>query len=509
MKKRLIAMTLACSVVLAMTGCGNSGNSNTDGASSAATTAAAAEEAASDWENDPQAFVYGINVDDYVELPANYNAMSVEVAAPAEPTDEEVESQMQLGYESSRELVEVRGRTVVQEGDIANIDYVGRMDGEVFDGGSAEAYDLEIGSGTFIDGFEAGLVGANVGDDVTLNLTFPEEYGDTTKAGKDVQFDVHINSIMEYEPLTDELIARMGQTDEFGNAITTIDEYRAYTKAQIQEQIDADYANEVSAAISQQLVDTCVFKQDPPKAMVDRIYDSFIEQLSYTASMYGMDLETLMSLYGYDADSYEEEIRNQSADQAKEIIALQAVAVKEGLALTDEQFDAQLQEAIDGMNTSGAEVTEETEEVSEDGNTEVVVAEAEEVTEEEVVTEETAEGATDAAAAADEADASEAGSTGAAPMTRDDFPQSEILSYREYLDRQEALRFLREKTTVTAPAADEGATDAAADATAEGPAAAEEPAAAEGATDAAATDSAAAADSAAAGATAADAAEAE
>ena len=218
MKKRLIALTMACSVLLAMTGCGAGGKEES---AASATTSAAAEAEEIDWENDPMAYLSGIKVSDYVELPANYNAMSVEVEPARTATEEEVEDQVQAGYKQHREAVET-SRTVVKEGDVANIDYVGTMDGKEFDGGSAEDYDLEIGSGSFIEGFEEGLIDHKVGEEVTLELTFPDDYGDTTKAGKDVQFDVTINSIKEYEPLSDELVTRMGETDEFGNAITTV-----------------------------------------------------------------------------------------------------------------------------------------------------------------------------------------------------------------------------------------------------------------------------------------------
>ena len=170
MKKKLIALTLACSVILAMTGCGQGASGSNEESSSAATTSAPAEEAAIDWENDPTAYVSGINVSDYVELPANYNALSVEVEPAAAVTDEQVEQQVQMAYEQSRETVEVTGRSTVQEGDVVNIDYVGKMDGEEFDGGSAEGYDLEIGSGSFIEGFEDGLIGAKKNQTVTITI---------------------------------------------------------------------------------------------------------------------------------------------------------------------------------------------------------------------------------------------------------------------------------------------------------------------------------------------------
>jgi trigger factor len=172
----------------------------------------------------------------------------------------------------------------------------------------------------------------------------------------------------------------------------------------------------VSSAITQALVDACTFKQDPPAAMVERIYQSFIEQLTYTAQMYGLDLKTLMTLYGSTEDTYEQDIRNEALAQTKQIIALQAVAEKENLLISDKDFEAELQEAVDRMNAGSSAG-----EASTEGDT--------------------------AAAAAEPVYSS-----------IEDVPQSESESYREYLDRQEAIRFLNEKTTITEPAAEEGAT---------------------------------------------------
>ena len=198
MKKRAVAAVLAAVIVTAMTGCGSSGTQTTESATAATTVEAATEVAAEEeWMNDPTAYLSGITASDYVDFPADYASLTVEVAPAAEVTDEEVEAMIDSQRQAKRELKEVTRRTTVQEGDVVNIDYVGRIDGEEFDGGSAEGYNLEIGSNSFIEGFESGLVGQKVGDTVTLELTFPEDYGDSTKAGVDAEFEVTINSIHE------------------------------------------------------------------------------------------------------------------------------------------------------------------------------------------------------------------------------------------------------------------------------------------------------------------------
>ena len=193
MKKRAAAAILAAVIVTAMTGCGNSGG-KTESAAAATTEETAEVASEEEWMTDPTAYLSGITASDYVDLPADYASLTVEVEPPAAVTDEEVESMIDNQRQAKRELKEVTKRTKVQEGDIVNIDYVGRINGEEFDGGSAEGYDLEIGSGSFIEGFEDGLIDQKVGDTVTLELTFPEDYGDSTKAGVDAEFEVTINS---------------------------------------------------------------------------------------------------------------------------------------------------------------------------------------------------------------------------------------------------------------------------------------------------------------------------
>ncbi|MBR3164748.1 MAG: FKBP-type peptidyl-prolyl cis-trans isomerase, partial [Lachnospiraceae bacterium] len=121
-----------------------------------------------EWQTEPTAYLSGINAADYVELPADYAALTVEVEPVTEVTDEDVENKIVELRENRKELQEVSGRTTVEEGDTVNIDYVGRIDGEEFAGGSDSGYDLTIGSGSFIEGFESGLIGHEVGETVTL-----------------------------------------------------------------------------------------------------------------------------------------------------------------------------------------------------------------------------------------------------------------------------------------------------------------------------------------------------
>ena len=366
MKKRTLAAVMTAVIVLAMTGCGNTG-AKTESAA-AATTQEAAEEVAEkeEWMTEPTAYLSGITASDYVDLPADYASMTVEVEPVTEVTDEEVEAMIDQQRQAKRELQEVTKRNKVQEGDVVNIDYVGRIDGEEFDGGSAEGYNLEIGSGSFIDGFEDGLVGHKVGETVTLELTFPENYADSTKAGVDAEFDVTINSIQQYEvpKLTDQFVTELGITDDFGNAVNTVDGLRTYVRNYLVENYESQYTQRLEEAIRNSLYEKSTFKKE--------------------------------LAYGSTEDSYEQDIKDMASESIKKNIILKAIGDKEGLSMSDDDFQAELEVAISNSGyTSG-----------------------------------------------------------------DDVPREDQESYREILDRRKVMDFLKSKTTVNAPAAEEGSTGA-------------------------------------------------
>ena len=399
MKKRALTAAMALALVMAMTGCGNTG-ANTESATAATTQEAAAEVAAEEeWMTNPTAYLSGINAADYVDLPANYSSLTVEVEPVKEVTDEEVEDLINKEREARRELKEVTNRKKVKEGDVVNIDYVGRIDGEEFDGGSAEGYDLEIGSGSFIDGFEDGLIGQTVGDTVTLELTFPENYGDSTKAGVDAEFDVTINSIQQYEvpDLTNQFVIDLGITDDFNNSVSTVEELRTFIRNYLVESNESQYTQRLEEAIKNALFATSTLKKDVPEAMVERTNEVITTELTnYAASTYGIDLKTFMMVGGSTEGSYEQDIRDMAVQSVQKNIILKAIGDKEGIVMTDDEFQAELETAVSNSGFTSVE----------------------------------------------------------------EVPVEDVESYREILDRRAIMNFLRSKTTVVAPAAQEGATTA-------------------------------------------------
>ena len=404
MKKRALTAAMALALVMAMTGCGNTG-AQTESATAATTQEAAAEVAAEEeWMTNPTAYLSGINAADYVDLPANYSSLTVEVEPVKEVTDEEVEDLINKEREARRELKEVTNRKKVKEGDVVNIDYVGRIDGEEFDGGAAEGYDLEIGSDSFIDGFEDGLIGQTVGDTVTLELTFPENYGDSTKAGVDAEFDVTINSIQQFvvPDLTDQFVVELGFVEEPNNVpVTTVEELRTYERNQLVESGERDYTRRFIGAIKKALLANAVFKKDVPAAMVERKNETFIREITAEVEKnYGeigvTDIRSYCIAKDLSEDAFMQDIMDMAVNEVKTDIILYAIGDKEGLLLTDDDFEAASQKWA-----------------SFNGYTSV-----------------------------------------------EEIPEESVEAYRESLDLNEVLYFLRSKTTVVAPAAQEGATAA-------------------------------------------------
>ncbi len=291
----------------------------------------------------PQAYLNGINVADYVTL-GNYKGVEVSVDA-AVVTDEYMDSYIDYVLQSNMIKTEITDRPV-QEGDIVNIDYEGKIDGVAFDGGTAQGYDLTIGSGSFIDGFEDGLIGAEKGETRDIQVTFPEDYHGTEVAGKDAVFTVTVNSIsVETLPeLTDEFVQGLDV------GASTVEEYRQYVYDLLmeQEQENRD-ANAEVAVLEAVMADSTL--QDPPEDMTDRYYSRLIDNMTYYASMYGYDLETFLTLQG----SSEDAVRESAVEAGKEILTMQAIAEAEGLEVTDEELDAEIEENAQSMGYDDAE----------------------------------------------------------------------------------------------------------------------------------------------------------
>lgn len=275
----------------------------------------------------------GRDVSEYVTV-GNYKGVEVTVA-PLVPEAGEAEAYALNLYQSSvtAENGGIKDRAVAQ-GDTANIDYVGKKDGVAFDGGTDSGYNLGIGSGTFIEGFEEGLVGVKPGETVDLNLTFPENYGSADLAGQKVVFTVTVNYIIpaSAEDMKDEVVAGF-QNEEYSN----LTELNQYANDVVAEYYDAQYQANVQGTLMMEVMNQSVFNEVPEED-VEKYRGIISSELLLYAQYYQIDIDTL-SLYMYGTD-----IATMSQEYAKQALVVQAIANAESLNVSDKELKDRLKE---------------------------------------------------------------------------------------------------------------------------------------------------------------------
>lgn len=292
-------------------------------------------------KNDSAAYLMDFDPNAYVEL-CDYKDIDV-TAVKKTVSDEELAQYVEYVRAYYAELSEITDRTDVQDGDICIIDYVGKIDGEAFEGGTAEDSQLTIGSGQFIDGFESGMIGMQVGETRDLNLKFPENYGSEDLAGKDAVFTVTVKSINEevLPELTEEFVKSV--SEEF----TSVDQFKEKLKADLQADYDDEYDQEVLAEIQQAIQNGSTFN-GAPKAFADRLYSTLVDSLKEQADQYGMDAGTVAYYYyGVDAENYEEGLRTYVNDTlVPQYIMLGAIANKENITVSDKDVDEDIENML-------------------------------------------------------------------------------------------------------------------------------------------------------------------
>ncbi len=293
-----------------------------------------------------------INVDKYVTSIGDYNNLAITTSSRNVITESDVQGYIDYVLEGQSELVK-SNKTTVETGDVVNIDYQGLKDGVAFDGGTDEGYDLTIGSGTFIEGFEDGLIGHQVGEEVSLDLTFPENYGAAELAGKAVVFKVKINYISEHKKpeLNDETVMGYGIEN-----VSNVEEYRNFVNDSLQESADNDYLSMKRDALQQALVDTCTFADVENLGLYDYYVEQIKKQTQTMADNYGVSVDDVISgMYGMDNAQYEESVGEQAKLLVQGALACAKVAKDQKIKLTDEEFNAQLKTDAEAYGYESAE----------------------------------------------------------------------------------------------------------------------------------------------------------
>lgn len=242
-------------------------------------------------------------------------------------TDAELDQRIASILQANPEITEITDRPA-QNGDTVNIDYVGMKDGVAFDGGTAEGYDLELGSDAFIDGFEDGLIGANVGEERSLNLTFPEDYGNADLAGQAVVFDVTVNKIEEKKNaiLDDAFVQRVSD-------FSTVDEFKADTMAALQEEKEQSAAQQVEDDAFAAAVYNSEYSLN--EAAVEQQYNNQLTYYENMFSSYGFTMESYAEMIGQTEDEFKETLHTAAENAIKQQLLIDAVAEKEGLTVED------------------------------------------------------------------------------------------------------------------------------------------------------------------------------
>ncbi len=311
MKKRVIAMILAACTALSMVGCGKLSND-----------------------------VITIN---------QYKGLEIEKQVVAEVTDEDVENSIASTLDQYATYKKIKNRAV-ENGDIITLDYSGKVDGEKFDGGTAEDQELTIGSGQFIPGFEEQLIGHKIGETFDIDVTFPEEYQNSPDlAGKPAVFTVTIDAIKvkKLPELTKKMLKKIGTEAK------TVEEYREQVREDLKKSNEEAAESSHEQALWTALIDNCVVENYPADEY-NEIEAQISSQYGYYAQMYGMEVDAMIEqMFGLTLD---EMVKNLLKQQ----LAVELIAKKEKLDLTDKEYQEKAAAYVEQYGYESVEKLEET-----------------------------------------------------------------------------------------------------------------------------------------------------
>lgn len=338
MMKRSLKLGAVClGMAVLLCACGKGSTESTEAASSETETAQseAVSETVAETE-DTNVYPYEYDVESMVKL-GEYKGLTY-TETDVSVSDDEVESQINSTLTAHATAEQITDRAV-KDGDTVNIDFEGKIDGKTFDGGTASGASLTIGSGTFIDGFEDGLIGVKPGDKTTLKLKFPDEYKTNTDlAGKDVTFDVTVNYIKG-----DDIVPELDDDFVKGlniDGVSNVKEYRAYVKSQLQANKESEAEKSKQSELLQQAVDNAEIKEIPEE-LVTQYATQYIDYYKQYASYFGLELSDFLTQY---MNQTEEEFNQSAQDYGKEragyMLVVSAIAKAEKVdvdALYDEK----------------------------------------------------------------------------------------------------------------------------------------------------------------------------
>lgn len=317
MKKRIYLAMLAACLALTVTGCGESGKTGTDTAETQENSDGKTVEAG------VSRLISVDNVDKYITL-GEYKGLildnTVEVI-----TDDDVQARIDQELQDKAEAVS----DGAQEGDLVTVNYVGTIDGETFDGGTANNYDFIIGNGGMFQEFEQGVVGMKKGETKEISIDFPSDYSDSTLAGKKADYKVTVQNVRRAPELTDEWVTK--NTD-----YTTVEEYREGTRKTLEKEA-RESAGEVLKNTAWNTVLENTEVKEYPEADVENAISEFRKSMEVYAKQADMTLEEFVESQGISQDAFDEQSRQYAEGKVKQNLIVQGIMDAEGLSLDDKE----------------------------------------------------------------------------------------------------------------------------------------------------------------------------
>ena len=280
-----------------------------------------------------------------VEL-GEYKGVEIEKVS-AEVTEEDIEAEIKKVQEQNAREVTVD--RPAENGDTVMIDYEGSVDGELFEGGSAEGYGLVLGSGSFIPGFEDQLVGASAGADVDVHVTFPEAYHADDLAGKEALFKVKVHEVKTKDyPIVD---------DEFAQDVSEFDTLEEY-KEDLKKNLAEKKVQEAKAEKQQKVMDVVVgnAKMDIPEAMVRKSTDDMMNQYAQELGAQGLSMDVYFKYTGMTPQQLAEQLKPQALANIKNRLVLDAIVAAENIEITDDEIEAEIQRLAESWNMEADKV---------------------------------------------------------------------------------------------------------------------------------------------------------
>lgn len=293
----------------------------------------------------PLIFTAKVTVKPEVEL-GEYKGVEV-TKASALVTDDDVEKEVNRELEKNSRLITVEGRPAAS-GDTVTIDFEGFVDGVAFEGGKGTDYDLVLGSGTFIPGFEDQLIGVNAGEDKDVNVTFPEDYNSKDLAGKAALFKVTVKEIKvkELPKLDDEFVKDISEFD-------TVDEYKADIRKKLVDRAEHNAHHENEDNVIRKVVENATV--DIPDVMIEKHIDNLVYDFAMRIRYQGLDLDKYLQVMGMDMKTFRDQFKDRARDEVKTQLVIEKIGKVEAIVPTDDETNEEIKRLAENYRQSEEE----------------------------------------------------------------------------------------------------------------------------------------------------------